>query len=219
MKKQRFIPPYLAIEDYNGRPILYNRKGEYSVVMSINNPIQKYSSSPEAYYTYNEVIANLIKTLGQGYSIQKHDIFSRTSFSPKGNPDSYLSKKYFEYFTGRAYIEHRTYITITQEKGKGFLQFSERKWKDFHDRIEKTLDLLSSAGWNAEVLDKDKLGDLLVRYFSVNFRDKDFSLSHFQANENSLRFGEKFVRSTSLVNIDEMDMPSNLSSMCIQPQW
>lgn len=55
-KKQRFTPPYLAIEEYNGKPILYSNKGEYSVVFSMDNPISKYSSDPQAYYSYNEVI-------------------------------------------------------------------------------------------------------------------------------------------------------------------
>lgn len=215
MKKQRFTPPYLGIEEYNGRPILYSNKGEYSVVFSIENPIPKFSSDASSYYTYNETITNLIKTLGAGYAIQKHDIFSRVAFSPNGGSDSYLSKKYFEYFSGRPYITHRTYITITQEKGKGFLQYTASKWKEFHDRINKTLDLLSGSGWNPKVLSKDELEVFIHRYFAVNFRDETFSMSNLKATEHNLRMGSKIVKSTSLINIDEMDMPSQLYPLCV----
>lgn len=215
MKKQRFTPPYLGIEEYNGRPILYSNKGEYSVVFSIENPIQKFSSDASSYYIYNETISNLIKTLGAGYSIQKHDIFSRVPFSTNEGNGSYLSMKYFEYFSGRPYIKHKSYLTITQEKGKGFLQYSASKWKEFHERIDKTLDLLSGTGWKPKTLSKSELEVFLHRYFAVNFRDETFSLNNFKATDQSLRMGDKIVKSTSLINIDEMDMPSQIYPLCV----
>lgn len=216
-KKQRFTPPYLAIEEYNGKPILYSNKGEYSVVFSMDNPISKYSSDPQAYYSYNEVIMNLIKTLGAGYSIQKHDIFSRVPFSAplsSGNK-SYLSEKYFEYFTGRQYVQHRTYFTITQEKGKGFLQFNPVKWKDFLDRIDKVKDLLNGSYWNPHILSREELEVFLYRYFAINFREEYFSMDNIKATEHCLISSGKTIKSTSLINIDEMDMPSQIYPLCV----
>lgn len=216
-KKQRFTPPYLAIEEYNGKPILYSNKGEYSVVFSMDNPISKYSSDPQAYYSYNEVIMNLIKTLGAGYSIQKHDIFSRVPFSAplsSGNK-SYLSEKYFEYFTGRQYVQHRTYFTITQEKGKGFLQFNPVKWKDFLDRIDKVKDLLNGSYWNPHILSREELEAFLYRYFAINFREESFSMDNIKATEHCLISSGKTIKSTSLINIDEMDMPSQIYPLCV----
>lgn len=215
MKKQRLTPPYLGIEEYRDYTVLYSNKGEYSVVFSMNNPISKFSSDPSSYYEYNEVIMNLIKTLGSGYSIQKHDIFSRVSFQPTPSHDSYLSKKYFEYFSGRPYIQHRTYLTITQEKGKGFLQYNTSKWKEFFDRIDKTKDLLEGVGWNPLVLSKDELDEFLHRYFAVNFRDESFSLDNIKASENCLFSGGKMIKSTSLINIDDMDMPAHIYPLCV----
>ncbi len=216
-KKQRFTPPYLAIEEHNGKPILFSNKGEYSVVFSMDNPISKYSSDPQAYYSYNEVIMNLIKTLGAGYAIQKHDIFSRVPFSAplsSGNK-SYLSEKYFEYFTGRQYVQHRTYFTITQEKGKGFLQFNPVKWKDFLDRIDKVKDLLTGSYWNPKILSREELEVFLYRYFAINFRDESFSIDNITATEHCLISSGKTIKSTSLINIDEMDMPSQIYPLCV----
>ena len=117
-KKQRLTPPYIGIEEYNGKSVLFSEKGEYSVVMQITNPVKKYSSNTSAYYSFSETITNLIKTLGAGYAIQKHDIFTRLPFTAPSSSSSYLEKKYFEYFEGRVYTAHQSYLTITRE-GKG----------------------------------------------------------------------------------------------------
>ena len=60
--------------------------------MHITNPVKKYSSDTAAYYASSSVITDLIKTLGAGYAIQKHDIFSRTPYSSTRTTDSYLEK-------------------------------------------------------------------------------------------------------------------------------
>lgn len=209
-KKKRFSPPYLAIEDYNGRGVLYSNKGEYSVVMEVTNPVRKYSSDTSAYYEASATMTNLLKTLGSGYAVQKHDIFSRTPFDAPKEADSYLERRYFDYFKGRIYTAHRSFLTITQEKGKGFLNFSSSRWKEFFERIDKVIDLLTGSGWHPHVLAKDELSLLLHRYFAINFRSDVVSLDNFKASNTQLSIGGRIVRTTSLVDIDEMDMPAQL---------
>lgn len=209
-KKQRFEAQYLSIEEYEGKSILFTSKGEYAVVMHITNPVKKYSSDTAAYYASSSVITDLIKTLGAGYAIQKHDIFSRTPYSSPRTTDSYLEKKYFDYFKGRIYTAHRSYITITQEKGKGFLSFSPSRWKDFFEKLDKVLELFRSSGWCPVLLNKTELEVFLHRYFAINFREKSFSLENIKAFDTHLAMGDRIVRATSLIDIDDMDMPSHL---------
>lgn len=216
MKKKRLVPPYIGIEEFNGKPILYSNKGEYSIVLSIRNPIPRYSSNASSYYEYNETIMNLIKTLGSGYAIQKHDIFSRVPYrSSKEQEGGYLEQKYFAYFEGREYIKHQSYITITQERGKGFSQYNAEKWREFHDRIEKVLDLLSGAYWSPMILGREELHDFLHRYFAVNFRDTSFLIDGIKATDKFLIQGDRIIKSTSLINIDEMDMPGQVYPLCV----
>lgn len=216
MKKQRLSPPYLTIEEHQGYPILYSDRGDYSVVLHMTNPVKKYASDAEGYYKYNEAITSLIKTLGTSYAIQKHDIFSRVSYSPpQQDGNSFLSQRYFEYFEGRLYIQHQTYLTITQEKQKGFLQFNASRWKDFFDKISKTIDLISGYGWQPEILDKAQLETFIHRYFAIDFRHNSFSIENIKAGEKSLSTSQKLIKSTSLINIDEMDMPSYIYPLCV----
>ena len=217
MKKKRLTPPYIGIEEHNGLTILYSNRGEYSVVMSISNPIRKYSSDAESYYEFNNTIANVIKTLGEKYAIQKHDIFSKIPFRAPENASSYLQTKYFDYFDGRTYTYHQTFLSITQERVGGFLQYNPTKWKDFLDKVEKVVDLLTGYGWNPRVLERKELELFLHRFFCINFRDEVFSLENIKATEDYLSTSSRIIKSTCLVNVDEVDMPNEVYPLCITP--
>lgn len=214
-KKQRLTPPYIGIEEYNGKSVLFSEKGEYSVVMQITNPVKKYSSNTSAYYSFSETITNLIKTLGAGYAIQKHDIFTRLPFTAPSSSSSYLEKKYFEYFEGRVYTAHQSYLTITQEKGKGFLTFNPSRWKDFFSRVDKAVDLLKGGGFNPRFLGKEELSLFLHRFFAINFRERSFSLDNIKAGESHLSMGSRIIRATSLIDIDEMDLPAQIYPVAV----
>ena len=71
---------YYNIEDVDGMGIAYTRKGDYSVVISFRNPIGKYSADTESYYEFTNMMDTIVKTLGEGYCIQKQDVFVRRRF-------------------------------------------------------------------------------------------------------------------------------------------
>ncbi len=211
MKRTKLTPPYIAVEEFENKGILYNSRGEYSVVFSITNPFYRHSADESLIYKYNDTITNLIKVLGQKYAIQKQDIFVKKAYEAPQETHGYLSKKYFEYFNGREYSYHISYITITQEKSSGFLQYKQELWKDFWTKIDKVLDLLLIDGFNPNILNKEELNLFANRYFALNFKDKSFSLSNICSNESNLRFDQRDVKVISLINIDEIDMPSQIS--------
>lgn len=114
--------------------MLFDAKGSPSVIFSMSNPVPRLCTDPERYMLFQDVLANIVQTLGEGYALQKQDIFCRQSYHHE-IPDGaeYLTRSYFAYFDGRGYTEIKTYLIITQEAPKGqFVQYDPKRWLDFH---------------------------------------------------------------------------------------
>lgn len=119
-RKKVFQDIYFSVEDCDGIGVIYTKTGEYSAVIALDNPVQKYSANTDAYYDFSHLFSAVIQTLGEGYALHKQDIFSRKAFD---NLDAenmeFLSRSYFSYFKGRRYTDCRSFLVITQEAKKG----------------------------------------------------------------------------------------------------
>ena len=101
-RKKIFQDIYFSVEDTNGVGIIYTNTGEYSAVLKLTNPVQKYSANIDSYYEFTHLFSALVQTLGEGYAIHKQDIFTRKQFeADDDSPKEFLSESYFRYFTGR----------------------------------------------------------------------------------------------------------------------
>ena len=49
-RKHIFQNIYFSVEDTDGVGVLYTKTGEYSAVLKIENPVQKYSADIDSYY-------------------------------------------------------------------------------------------------------------------------------------------------------------------------
>ena len=138
-RKKIFQDIYYSVEDVDGIGILYTKTGEYSAILRIENPIQKYSADIDSYYEFNNLITSLCETLGEGYSLHKQDIFIRKDFHDESiQAHEYLSQAYFKYYEGRPYTDSQTYLTITQENKKGrLMSYDDKKWREFIVKIHK----------------------------------------------------------------------------------
>lgn len=67
------------MEDTNGVGVLYTKTGEYSAILKIENPVQKYCANIDSYYEFTHLFTALAQTLGEGYALHKQDIFIRNS--------------------------------------------------------------------------------------------------------------------------------------------
>ena len=100
---------YFSVEDVNGKGVIYTKKGDYSAILKMENPIQKYSADTDSYYNYTTLMASVLQVLGEGYAIHKQDVFVRKDFdmskvaSKKGGNKKFLSEAYFRFFNGRIY--------------------------------------------------------------------------------------------------------------------
>ncbi len=212
MRKTRFDALYSGIEEVNGYAVFYTDKGVYSVIMEISNSVEQYSADIDAYYSYTEFIASIIKILGEGYAIQKQDIFSKQEFKKEiADDEEYLSKAYFEYFKGRKYTDLKTYLIITQERKSGkFFKFDKKKWREFHLKIEKIQDVFSSRKNMCRLLSSEEVVDYLYRYLALEFQKDKFGLDNIKINDTSMKLGERDVRSLSVVDVDEVNLPMEI---------
>lgn len=201
------------IHDRNGRlenTVLYSKRGEPSVILEIENPVQKYCADEGRYHFYMDVLNNIVSVLGEGYLLQKQDIFSKQEYRHEITSDmEYLSRSYFKFFNGRIYTSISTYLIITQEVAKSmFAQYDARKQDEFHTKISKVVSLLGERGIPHKKLGKQEIHDYLYRYLSVQFKAEKLSVSNLKSGDECLRYGDRSVKVFSLVDIDEVALPT-----------
>ena len=209
-RKKIFQDIYFSVEETDGVGVLYTKSGEYSAVLRMENPVQKYSANIDSYYEFSHLFTAIAQTLGEGYAIHKQDIISRKEFKNEdGDKHEFLSESYFRYFKGRVYTDSATYITITQESKKSrLLSFDNKKWRDFLVKIRKVQDQLKDAGIAAHFLNKEEASEYVDRFFAMNFKDKIVSMSNFKVDEESIDMGDKRCKVYSLVEVDCANLPS-----------
>ena len=209
-RKKIFQDIYFSVEDVDGIGVLYTKTGEYSAILKMENPVQKYSANIDSYYEFNHLVTALAQTLGEGYAIHKQDVFVRKQFQDESNDNhEFLSESYFKYFNGRSYTDSQTYLIITQENKKSrIFSFDNKKWRDFMVKIRKVKDQLKDSGVEASYLDGNTAREYVDRYFSMNFNDKTVSMTNFKVDEESISMGNKRCKVYSLVDVDCVSTPS-----------
>ena len=209
-RKKIFQDIYFTIEEVDGVAVLYTKTGEYSSILKMENPVQKYSANIDAYYEFTQLFTSIAQTLGEGYALQKQDVFSRRHFSDEsGDSHEYLSDSYFRYFRGREYTDAVTYLVITQECRKGRLfSYDSRKWRDFQVKTRKVLDQLKDAGVKARFLSKEEASNYVDRYFAMNFTDRTVSMTGFKVDDETISMGDRKCKFYSLVDVDSISLPS-----------
>jgi conjugation system TraG family ATPase len=206
--KTLFNIPYAGVDKDGEYDLLIGLNGECSVVIQLVNPVIRYSAYPAGYEEFHHLLINVVKILGDGYLLQKQDVISRSPY--KGPPATeYLQKQYNAHFNGRECMQVATYLTITRQVKKGaFYVYDGRVLRDFRQAIGKVLDVLPSA----TALNEGQLNQLVLQMLSMDFARSNIVLDNLSPSETEIRMGEKSVRCISLVNIDSIDLPPDVSS-------
>ena len=213
VQKNEFDCMYQAVKDeMNGIGVAYTRTGDFSVMIEITNPVEQYSADISAYYTATEIFNSIIDILGEGYGLQKQDIFFAKEFSYQDRTGmKYLANAYMDYFTGRIIQEQKTYLIITQEIKRGaFTLFDKKKWADFWSKIDKIKDSLSSYNISYHILNSQEIIEYLTRFLAVEFKDGAFSYDNFKVSDNCIKAGERCIKMVDLVDIDEVILPQTI---------
>ncbi|KQR68245.1 MULTISPECIES: TraG family conjugative transposon ATPase [Pedobacter] len=210
MGKQEFKLPYAGIEEIGGLSVLYGESGDFSVILSIENPVLIYSADPAGYQAFHLLLLNVIKILSEGYIIQKQDVFSKRTYQAKVQSEP-LQQKYDEHFSGREYIEHSSYLVITRQvKRRAMYVYDRKALLDFVSNIAKVCELLKGASVSPKVLPQGEIERYISRMLAMDFSSDHFSLNNLRAGDTEIGIGKKVIRCMSLVNIDSIDMPESI---------
>ena len=208
-KTRPFEGIFTALEESDGEVVLFGQRGEPSVFFEIRNPVQQWCTEASLYALFQNILFNLLQVVGEGYAIQKQDIFCRQKYHMEQSDDvGFLTRSYFRYFEGREYTEIRTYLIITQEPPKGkFIKYDPTSWNDFIQKIAKVSDLLKERGVPYRKLSMGEVKEYIHRYMGFNFRNEAFGVNNLKSSDQHLRMSDRAIRSFSLVNIDDVGLP------------
>ena len=207
---------YFSVEDVENKGIIYTKKGDYSAVLEMENPIKKYSADTDSYYDFTTLMASVIQVLGEGYALHKQDVFVRKNFDmsrvaakkKKGSKKAFLSEAYFRFFNGREYTEATTYLVITQKGKKGGIHtYDNSKWRDFLVKIQKVFDRLKSGEVNCRFLTAAECKEYADRFFAFDFKNKNISMTDFKVDSEKIGMGNKQIKVYSLLDVG---LPGNI---------
>lgn len=210
---------YFSVEDVENKGIIYTKKGDYSAVLEMENPIKKYSADTDSYYDFTILMASVIQVLGEGYALHKQDVFVRKNFDmsrvaakkKKGSKKAFLSEAYFRFFNGRDYTEATTYLVITQKGKKGGIHtYDNSKWRDFLVKIQKVFDRLKSGEVNCRFLTAAECKEYADRFFAFDFKNKNISMTDFKVDSEKIGMGNKQIKVYSLLDVDNIGLPDNI---------
>src|SRR5690554_6918803 len=207
-RKNAFKLPYIAIDRFKGYPIIYNENGDFGLVLGITNPVLEFSANPESYDSSHRLYVDVLKTLGEGYLIQKQDVFSKKKFDSQPSHE-FLQKKFDGHFKGRVYTSHQTFLTVTKRSKPGF---KRKHLHDFVQVVEKTIDLLTRNSVALEPLTEKEIHNHIMGMLSMNFHGKHQFLNNILSGEQQIEMGDTAVRSISLINTDTIELPQEVST-------
>ena len=211
-KKKTFDGLFSQLQETEGSAVLFDSNGAPSVIFRIVNPVQQLCTDAEQYCWFHSVLSNILQTIGEGYALQKQDVFCRQRFHKDVDPGAeFLTKSYFRFFEGRVYTEIQSYLIVTQEPNKNrFVKHDPKKWKEFHTKVAKVADILSDAKIYFKKLDVKEVNEYVHRFMAFNFRHGPFSMENFASSDSYLRTGDRVIRSFPLVDIDEVSLPGTV---------
>ncbi len=217
-RAKMFEDIYFSFEDVNDIGVVYTKKGDYSAILKMDNPVRKYSADTDGYYEFTTLMASVLQVLGEGYAIHKQDVFVRKNFNISSiacktadEKKRFLSDAYFKFFNGRPYVESQTYLTITQRGRNGGLKtYDADKWRDFQVKIQKVHDRLKSENIICRFLSGDECQEFSERFFAVDFKNEVVSMTDFKVESEKIGMGDDQLKVYSLLDVDDPGLPGAL---------
>ena len=91
-RKKIFQDIYFSVEETDGIGVLYTKTGEYSAILRMENPVQKYSANIDSYYEFTNLFAAIAQTLGL-----RHPIYTETaSYGHVGRTPQIVEKTFID---------------------------------------------------------------------------------------------------------------------------
>ena len=78
-RKRIFQDIYYSVEDTDGIGVLYTKSGEYSAILKMENPVQKYSANIDSYYEFTQLFTPLHRLWAKDMPFTNKTFSSRNS--------------------------------------------------------------------------------------------------------------------------------------------
>jgi len=209
--KKRFELPYIGVDtEHDPLHILYGSKGEASAIFRITNSVVQYSANSDHYEDYHSNMLAVVKIMGDGHFIQKLDVFSNNAFEDSIS-EEYLQVKYDQHFNGRVYRDVKTFLAITRKSKSGKYIYNAKADQEFRQKVSKIAQLLQETKFGPKMLREAEINDLVRRTLMMDFASKAVRMDNIKAHDTHLNIGDRFVKCLSLVDIDNIDLPENVS--------
>ncbi len=219
MKKKVFSLPYIGY-DYGsklGTPydVLIGEFGNPIVAIKIKNLVTQYSADRELYLKYHSVLLNIISIIGEGHIVQKLDIFDKKIYHTEPH-EEYLQQTYSDHFEGRLYKTIDTLLVFThridQSKKKNQYKYSDKRYKELRDKSEKVFMLLKENGFEPNYLFEKDFEYYISSTLSMNFGKSTKAMDNLRSMDSHLRIGTSFVKAISLVDVENIELPNDISA-------
>jgi len=212
MKKNIFESPYAGIGSEGNMAILYGHSGSYSAIIAMENPVLQYGADAKGYEHFQALLCNVVKLLGEGYLVQKQDVFSRQKYvATHGN--SLMQAKYNAHFDGRSYTALTTYLILTRSVKRGaFYTYDKAAFLQFLQNCQRVTDLLEGAQLSPRLLDEGDVRAYVSKYSAMDFTGAFAPLNNIRSGDEQLSIGPLALRSMSLVDTDRIDLPESIAA-------
>jgi len=218
LKRTSFSLPYLGF-DYGAKhgwnyDVLIDQHGLPVVGLSIQNLVEQYAADQELYLGQHRILSQIVGILGEGFTLQKLDLFSRALYrSELLDSDPYLKKKYRAHFQGRSYQALETLLLFSPSreghKSSNWNKSSLGQYKALRDKVQKIFLLLESSELRPKFLFATDFETKVLNVLSMNFCSVP-SWDNILCDAEYLRVGEKYVKVFSLVDVEKVELPSEV---------
>lgn len=210
-EKKTFDLPYAGMFTKGEITFLCGEKGDLSVVLEMQNPVLQYAADSAGYQAFQQLLLHICKLMGHGHILQKQDVFFCDHYVPEKTED-YLQNAFQQHFNGRRFIRMRSYLILTKEVPPGrFYVYDQKGEDDFCRLVLQVRELLSSAGCKGRLLRQEEIKAYLRQILSMEFACQEVALDNIYAQHTHLNIGAKALKSISLVDIESIDLPAQLS--------
>ena len=194
-------PPIVDIQDH----IAFSNNGNIIACYQVELP-EIYALSDRDFEEMHSSWFHALKTLPSGYVVHKQDVYLKKVYTSEELPnESFLERATHDYFKGRQYIDHTSFIFFIFNKNKAFnttgiinplkkipkskLKFLEDEFKNFVTVIDDAVSYLNNSRKVAlKPLSADFINDFTRTYFNGFNEDIDTDIllekNHLQVGEN-----------------------------------
>ncbi len=216
MKKNKvFDIPFLGF-DYGkdnqwNFDVLIGKYGNPVIGIKVKNSVEQYSADPDKYINYHQTLNQVCSIIGEGYIIQKIDIFSKKEYSAEENKE-FLQQKYSEHFEGRIYKTIDTLLLFSEIiDNKKKYKFSEKRYKEFREKCDKVYMLLKNNSCEPQFLSKKEFNHYINSILTMELKDVPV-FNNIKSTNEFLRIGKQFVKTISFVDVEKIELPSTIKT-------